>query len=305
MSPMQRVFAFVLAVFSVYALALYALIRKGIRRSQFSRFEKVLFAIAILGIVCISYGMLIEPYWPEVVHVRVTSNKISKASGQGVRLVHISDVHSDPEVRLEGRLPEMIRAEKPDAILFTGDSINSPEGLPNFQKLFSKLAEIAPLFAVNGNWDTWYWSALKPLEIPKVIQLNCMGQELKVREHSIWISGVSVGDEECSERIIMQAPPKIFSIFLYHYPDLILEIAKTKKIDLYLAGHTHGGQVRLPFYGALITFSAFDKKYEAGLYREGATNLYVNRGIGMEGGRAPRFRFMARPEITVIDVVAE
>jgi predicted MPP superfamily phosphohydrolase len=58
----------------------------------------------------------------------------------------------------------------------------------------------------------------------------------------------------------------------------------------------------VPFYGALITFSRYDKKYEAGLYRAGATTLYVNRGIGMEGGRPPRVRFLARPEITVIDV---
>jgi len=60
--------------------------------------------------------------------------------------------------------------------------------------------------------------------------------------------------------------------------------------------------VRVPFYGALITFSRYDKKYEAGLYRVGATTMYVNRGIGMEGWRTPRVRFLARPEITVIDV---
>jgi hypothetical protein len=74
------------------------------------------------------------------------------------------------------------------------------------------------------------------------------------------------------------------------------------KVDLYCAGHTHGGQVALPLYGALITFSKYGKKYEAGLYREGETWLYVNRGIGMEGGSTPRVRFWAPPEVTVIEV---
>jgi predicted MPP superfamily phosphohydrolase len=92
-----------------------------------------------------------------------------------------------------------------------------------------------------------------------------------------------------------------FRLFLYHFPDAVEE-ASAANIDLYLAGHTHGGQVRLPFYGALITFSRYDKRYEAGLYRLGAATMYVNRGIGMEGGKAPRVRFLDRPEITVIDV---
>jgi predicted MPP superfamily phosphohydrolase len=60
--------------------------------------------------------------------------------------------------------------------------------------------------------------------------------------------------------------------------------------------------VALPAYGALVTLSKFGKKYESGLHREGATWLYVTRGLGMEGGPAPRVRFFARPEITVIEL---
>ena len=61
----------------------------------------------------------------------------------------------------------------------------------------------------------------------------------------------------------------------------------------------------MPFYGALITFSKFGKKYEGGTYEVGKTRLNVNRGIGMEGGKAPRVRFCARPEVTVIDIMPE
>ena len=93
-----------------------------------------------------------------------------------------------------------------------------------------------------------------------------------------------------------------FGVLLHHYPDLIEEPA-VSKVDLYLTGHTHGGQVALPLYGALITLSKHGKRYEAGKYVVGDTILYVNRGIGMEGGRVPRVRFWARPEITVFDIV--
>jgi predicted MPP superfamily phosphohydrolase len=70
-------------------------------------------------------------------------------------------------------------------------------------------------------------------------------------------------------------------------------------IDLFCCGHTHGGQVRLPFYGALITNSALGKNYEAGLYYDHGTATYVSRGIGMIGLPV---RFLCRPELTAIDI---
>ncbi|MGA9520814.1 MAG: metallophosphoesterase [Myxococcaceae bacterium] len=100
---------------------------------------------------------------------------------------------------------------------------------------------------------------------------------------------------------LLNAPEGAFKLLAYHTPDLIEDLKV--RPDLYLAGHTHGGQVRLPRYGALVTMSRFDKKYEMGRYEIDGTVLYVNRGIGTDGGHLPRIRFMARPEIAVIDLV--
>jgi predicted MPP superfamily phosphohydrolase len=91
------------------------------------------------------------------------------------------------------------------------------------------------------------------------------------------------------------------TVFLTHSPDAITAVAR-EKVDLCCCGHTHGGQIALPFYGALITLTRTGKQFEAGLYRVGQTWLYVNRGIGMEGGWLPRVRFCARPELTLIDL---
>jgi uncharacterized protein len=87
------------------------------------------------------------------------------------------------------------------------------------------------------------------------------------------------------------------------YPDAVPE-RDASRIDLICAGHTHGGQVALPFYGALLTFSKFGKRYERGLYPLDAGGyMYVSRGIGMEGFRMPRVRFCARPEVALIELV--
>jgi uncharacterized protein len=92
-----------------------------------------------------------------------------------------------------------------------------------------------------------------------------------------------------------------FTILLYHTPDLAPEAAASG-IDLQLSGHTHGGQVRLPGYGALFTASLYGKRFESGRIEEDGLTLYVTRGIGMEGKGAPRVRFMTPPEITLWEI---
>ena len=91
----------------------------------------------------------------------------------------------------------------------------------------------------------------------------------------------------------------LFILLLYHSPDLIREAAG-HQVDLYLAGHTHGGQWCLPGFGAILTSSRFWKRYEAGLYREGDTTLYVSRGLGMEGFGTPRARILCPPEVVEV-----
>jgi len=106
-----------------------------------------------------------------------------------------------------------------------------------------------------------------------------------------------------AEAGVEELPTGALSLFLYHfpYPDVLRE-TDWERVDLFCAGHTHGGQVALPFYGAIMTLSKYGKRYEAGLYRLARTWMYVNRGIGLEGGSAPRVRFCARPENTVVEI---
>ncbi len=310
---------FLLSVAAVYAFAALAVCWIVLRRAWHLAapgrgrqwLERTSLALAVLGILCFAYGYFVEPYRLAVTHIRIESAKLPRGT-RPIRLVHISDLHSDPKVRLEASLPAVIAAEQPDLIVFTGDAINSPAGLPVFKQCLTQLAHIAPTFAVQGNWDAWNWTNLDRFAGTGARELKSEAVRFDVAGTSIWLAGMPVNGDWVSgettsarrqfDRTLGSIPPDAFSVFLYHYPDEIEAVA-ARKVDLYCAGHTHGGQVALPLYGALITLSRFGKRYEAGLYRVKQTWLYVNRGIGMEGGIAPRVRFWARPEVTVIEIV--
>ncbi len=318
MGESTAVLLFICAVAAVYLLAACAVVRLLLRRFGFMErpgrgvlvAERVSLAAAAVGLVCFAYGHLVEPYWPEVTRVCVESPKL-KGARRPVRVVHISDLHCDPEPRLEERLPDLVAAERPDLIVYTGDSLNSPEGLPVLRRLLPRLAAVAPTYAVRGNWDTAYWRREQLFEGTGVVELKKEAARLDVAGTSLWVAGAPFaslaeppdGVPSGIRNVLRDVPPEAFTLFLYHTPDLILEAAGTGRVDLYCAGHTHGGQVALPVYGALVTLSKFGKRFESGLHREGPTWLYVTRGVGMEGGPAPRVRFFARPEVTVIELV--
>jgi predicted MPP superfamily phosphohydrolase len=297
--------AFVAAVYLLAAFAVARIILRHFGRLSAQsgaqlRMQRIVLALAAAGLACMAYGYFIEPYWLSVTRVRIASAKLPPGT-RPIRLVHISDLHSDPEARLEGQLPAAIAAERPDIIVFTGDSINSPAGLPILRDCLTRLAQVAPTFVVKGNWDAGFWRGQNLFEGTGVRELKNEALKFDAGGASLWIAGVPVGGEHRLDQTLDALPPEAFTVFLYHYPDLINEVA-AKKVDLYCAGHTHGGQVALPLYGALVTLSKFGKRYESGLYRVDQTHLYVNRGIGMEGDPAPRVRFWARPEVTVIEI---
>ena len=298
------VFVFVCTVLFIYSLEFLFFIKflnkkilkqnNGIKGRYF-----VLHSIALSGLCCMLYGYFIEPYWIEVNHVSIYTKKLQKTS---FRIVQISDLHCDPVVRAEKSLIQKIADLKPDIVVFTGDCINSPEGLAVFQNTMSQIKTRYGKFAVLGNWDT-KWRNLDRFSKTGFRVLYDDETICSKEGENIKILGLSYYSPDFPKKFF-SLEKESFRIFLYHYPDLIEDIDR-EVVSLYLCGHVHGGQVALPFYGALITLVRHGKKYEAGLYPVENTLLYVNRGIGMEGGKVPRVRFFSRPEITVFDIMPE
>lgn len=256
--------------------------------------------LAAGGILCGVYSFF-EPYWPKVQTHTIATPKLPPGSSP-IRIVHISDTHCEPFVRLEERLPGIIADLKPDLIVFTGDASNNPEGVPTFRRLISDLAAIAPTYACRGNWD-WRSDAGSKLYIGTgATELVNRGTLINVRGSRVYLAGMPATLTPYSGIAFRKAPADCPTVLLAHYPDHIEDMAG--RVDVYLAGHTHGGQVALPFYGAILTFTRHDKKYESGLYHVGQTWLHISRGIGMEG-KVPGVRFCSRPDVSLIVLIPQ
>jgi predicted MPP superfamily phosphohydrolase len=248
--------------------------------------------------LCFAYAFAFEADWLQVTHHEVRTSKLKP--GERIRIVHLTDLHVAGSTRALRELPALVNAQHPDLVIYTGDSLNAASGLPEFREVLGKLDAPGGRYAVKGNHDIWYWLHFDLFGGGVATELR--GPEpLVVSGGKVALCGAPYGDTRSVEACLRRAPPEAVSVLAYHTPDLVERVAPLG-VELYLAGHTHGGQVRAPLYGAIVTFSDFGKRYEMGLYRVGGTALYVNRGIGFEP-TLPRVRFLARPEIAVIDLV--
>jgi len=311
-----RVGAFLICIGAFLAFAAAIVVHECFllvaKRSQYPSLYQWLrwtvFCVTAGGALCLAYGFKVEPSWLSTTHVHLETSKLPR--GATAKFAVISDLHMDREAKLEGKLPGAIAPEKPDAIFFLGDAMNSTWALGPFKQLMFTLRQIAPVVAVLGNQDEGaWWESHDPYRGTPVLVLKNASTALNIRGASIYVWGqdstVPWLPPGAIRPVHLIPPPGdahgSYAIVLNHTPDLI-DQASRGGYDLYLAGHTHGGQIALPFYGALVTNSRFDKQYEAGQFQVGPTTLYVNRGLGFARWPQPEARFFARPELTIIEI---
>lgn len=261
----------------------------------------VILTLAGLGTLCIAYGWFVEPYWIETTHVEVQT--ADWPAGAHLRITLISDLHLDNEGPRERALPALIDATRPDVLLIAGDFLNTPDAGDALHRLALQFRAPHGVYAILGNGCLWGVDPRAALAGTPVTMLDPGEVDLEAAPGArCRIVGAPFAGDEAHVRAVAKADPESFTIALAHAPQAVEDV-DTSRCDLFLCGHTHGGQIRLPLYGGLITLSRHGKKYEAGRYEVGPMTVYVTRGIGCEGGLLPRVRFLCRPEITVIDVV--
>ncbi|HVX12803.1 MAG TPA: metallophosphoesterase [Pirellulales bacterium] len=245
-------------------------------------------------------AFLIEPHWLEVSRVRIASPKLSKP----VRIALLADLQTDEIGPYERSVIERIAAEKPDLILLAGDYLQvSDDGRrrdlqAELRKVLNESGFAAPygVFAVQGNVDNADWpGCFVGTEVTAVEETRSFeAGELAITCLSMANSFASGLTVPATER---------FHIVLGHCPNFALGDVQG---DLLLAGHCHGGQVRLPGLGPIITLSRVPRSWAAGVTQlSGGRTLIVSRGAGMERGSAPRLRFLCRPELVFIEIVPE
>ncbi|MFC3884299.1 metallophosphoesterase [Bacillus songklensis] len=258
------------------------------------------------------YARYIEPRQLDVVERTLTSKNIPK-SFHGMKILQFSDIHLglSYDLPLLKRLVEKLNALSPDIVLFTGDLIDIPNEYPYINQISPILKQVhAPLgkFAIFGNHDHGGYGTEMYKQIMHESKFTLLVNEIAhirlVDNSYISICGlddVLLGKPQY-DQTLRQLSSEVFSIVMVHEPDVAQKIA-LYPVDLQLSGHSHGGQIQIPFYGPLIT-PPLSTIYQEGSYKVGEAKmqLYVNRGLGTT--RLP-FRFLAKPEITIFTLKHE
>lgn len=249
------------------------------------------------------YSRAIEPYWIEVTRHTIVA-PAGAHLGAAVKIAHLTDLHSRGLERRERRLLALLEEEKPDAIVFTGDMLN-PEN--NFQRVTDMLSHMrAPLgkWMVRGNWENW----MHPEHlrgIYRIAGVNLLFNQAAELRPGLWLVGLddAIGVpnlETALAEISPEAGKAAFTIALFHSPAYFTTVAG--RVRLALAGHTHGGQVRLPIIAQLwgpLWLPPNAGGFVHGWYQHGGSRLYVSRGIGTS---ILPVRFLCRPEVAFITI---
>jgi predicted MPP superfamily phosphohydrolase len=258
-------------------------------------------------LACEIDGLYLEPFKLQVTTLSFTVP--IELPENHLRIVQLSDLHVEQTTKREIEVVERVKALKPDIIFLTGDYLNTSYTNDTIARqdarwLFKQLHAHYGIYAITARGVDPPDAVHEMFDGLDITVLQDETRKVKIGKGELYLVGISFidrkRDREILPKLMKQIPENACTILLYHTPDMA-KVASKEKVDLYLAGHTHGGQIRLPLFGAIVTASVYWKKYEQGLYTINETKLYVSRGIGMEGKGAPRARFLCPPEIVVVD----
>ena len=228
---------------------------------------------------------LIEPTNLRVVNFDLTPDG-------ACRFVHFSDFHHRGDVAYGAEVIRTINEQQPDFVCFTGDLIENTKYLEEALGFISQIK--APVYGSPGNHD--YWSGAPFSEYERVFSGTggrwLVDTSIALPKHDLEIIGMGLWGNPA-----LKPPQANRRILLTHYPKAV-DFLGERRYDLMLAGHSHGGQVRIPGYGA-IALPWGVGSYDLGYFETASGPLYVNPGIGTY--RIP-FRFNCRPEITVVTI---
>ena len=276
-----------------------------------SRRAVSLFLLLNLGFSLVQLdAYVVEPLLVETTEIRLEYGQLDPALPP-VRLVHITDTHIERASYREAEVVRRVNSLRPDLIVLTGDYLNlsylhDPAAKEQFRGFIAQLEAPHGIFAVRGTVEPVPGMMAELIQDTGIVWLEQETVTLDVRGQSLTLAGVACShDQEVDTARLATTLEGVragdLTVLLYHSPDLVREAA-ARQVDLMLAGHTHGGQIRLPVLGPVVTFSRFGRTYAAGLFQEGDTTLYVSRGLGFEGGSLPRARFLCRPEIVGVEL---
>jgi hypothetical protein len=254
---------------------------------------KLLGGLAVAGVGGGLYSTVVE-------NSMIGFTSVDLYLGLNIKVVHISDTHMDTSIFDVGRVLDMVGEVDPDIIVHTGDILTTLSGLESSIDFLVRLSRMSSVYVVVGNHD--HWSGITP---------GVLGDKLSGYDNihvfdndalfidGFWIVGVddpyTFNDD--IDKALYGLDDYYPKILISHSPQIIGKAMN--RVDVVLAGHTHGGQVRIPFVGPLwLPLPKRFWKYDYGLFREGSTRMFVTRGLGTT---FLPVRFNCPPEIVLIN----
>ncbi len=260
--------------------------------------------IAAIFIIIISfvfiYARFIEP---KILIEKNTDIVSSEEKTLGIKAVVFSDLHVGiykNSVSL-ARIVAKTNEQNPDLVFIPGDFIYHI-GKKDIDKELSPIADIkAPVYATTGNHDETIKNNLEA-DVENVLKkygahiINNKIEKINIKGNDIIIAGLSdLWGSDIDFQLLNDLPDEAYSIVLSHNPDSVHYFPENLKVNLVVSGHTHGGQIRIPFIYKYVIPSAYG--FDKGLYNINGINVFVSPGVGMTG--LP-LRFLMPPELDIL-----
>lgn len=261
--------------------------------------KRVILFIAVCLIIVLFYAYKIEPYWIEITEQPVYISNLPEVF-EGFRIVQLSDLHG--KRFSDNKIVNMVNRLRPDLVAITGDVFEESEHVPldYVDTVFRGLTAKYGVCFVFGNNENYLNKQKVKHKLSELKIKTLLNETLPVSLEGKRIDIVGIDDLYSINANLSKAlegtgsEPKIL---LSHTPEVI-NLAVRADIDLVLSGHTHGGQIAIPFIPwKLANVSGGYKQFISGLHKVGHTQMYINRGLGEN---ILNIRFLTRPEITVI-----
>ena len=275
--------------------------------------KKKAIIIILIMVALLCYYLYFQNTELQVSGYDIVDSRIPKEFNE-YKIVQVSDFHNTKSNKLTDDLVKEIKIQNPNVIVITGDLVDSRKTNIDVAISFIKrIKDIAPIYFVTGNHESRiskYGVLKEKLEKESVIVLDNKAEILEI--YAAKINLIGINDPNMSYHPYALDNEKIkneltdtnydknnYSILLSHRPELF-DTYVDSKLDLVLTGHAHGGQVRIPFIGGLISPNqGFFPKYTGGKFKEDNTNMIVSRGIG---NSIIPFRVNNRPELVVVQL---
>jgi predicted MPP superfamily phosphohydrolase len=270
-------------------------------------------AVASLGLIGVGvYATFIEPFRLRLETARVVISG-RREGGRDVRVGVLTDLQTNRVTGHERAAVDLLMAQRPDLILIPGDVFQGTRAqfdatAPALKDLLRRLSAQGGVFLVLGDTDKGGQHLIEILADTEIRVLVNQVARVSVGDRRVAVGGVELDyttgwARRVVDRLEEDDDEGELRILLAHRPDVALGLRPRSRIDLVVAGHTHGGQVVVPGFGPPMTLSNVPRAVAAGgLHEIGGNPIYVSRGVGCERGQAPRIRFLCPPEVSLLEV---